>query len=139
MTEALFSTAALPGPDDITRKSFDNGSVLLTRPNMSSPAVVIRGYLPPGSAAEKPEKYGIANFMTSMLTAGTRTHAFRELHDEIETMGASLSKEKSSMHSSMSFSKIHSLQSPRQKRRDTLSLVRYISKDSGSSFRTKIP
>ncbi len=91
MTEALFSTAALPGPDDITRKSFDNGSVLLTRPNMSSPAVVIRGYLPPGSAAEKPEKYGIANFMTSMLTAGTRTHAFRELHDEIETMGASLS------------------------------------------------
>lgn len=91
MTEQLFSTDALPGPDDITRQSFDNGSLLLTRPNMSSPAVLIRGYLPPGSAFENPEKYGIANFMASMLTAGTRKHAFRELHDEIETMGASFS------------------------------------------------
>ncbi|HNW95334.1 MAG TPA: pitrilysin family protein [Anaerolineaceae bacterium] len=91
MTELLFSTKTLPGPDDITREEFSNGSVLLTRPNMSSPAVAIKGYLPPGSSAEKPEKYGLANFMSSMLTAGTWRHAFRELHDEIESMGASLS------------------------------------------------
>jgi hypothetical protein len=46
MTEQLFSTDALPGPDDITRQSFDNGSLLLTRPNMSSPAVLIRVICP---------------------------------------------------------------------------------------------
>ena len=91
MIDQFVSTAALPGPDDITREEFANGSVLLTRPNMSSPAVSIRGYLPPGSAIEHPEKYGIANFMANMLTAGTREHSFRELHDEIESMGASLS------------------------------------------------
>ena len=91
MTALLFSNATLPGSDDITRQEFANGSVMLTRPNNSSPAVAIRGYLPPGSAAENPEKYGLANFMTSMLMAGTSRHAFRELHDEIESMGASLS------------------------------------------------
>lgn len=91
MTALLFSNATLPGSDDITRQEFANGSVMLTRPNDSSPAVAIRGYLPPGSAAEAPEKYGLANFMTSMLMAGTSRHAFRELHDEIESMGASLS------------------------------------------------
>ena len=58
MPESLFSTAKLPGSDDITRKQFGNGAILLTRPNNSSPAVSIRGYLPPGSAAEPPEKYG---------------------------------------------------------------------------------
>ena len=71
MTEALFSTAALPGPDDITRKSFDNGSVLLMRSTMSSPAVVIRGYFPPGSASENPVTLGLAHFMNTTLTVGT--------------------------------------------------------------------
>lgn len=91
MPESLFSTAKLPGSDDITRKQFGNGAILLTRPNNSSPAVSIRGYFPPGSAAEPPEKYGLVNFLASMLTAGTRRRTFRELHNEIESMGASLS------------------------------------------------
>ena len=91
MTEMSFSTEYLPVPDDITIQSFANGSVLLTRPNMSSPAVAIRAYLPPGTSAERPGKYGTANFMTSMLTAGTQRLTFRELHNQIETMGASFS------------------------------------------------
>ncbi|MFZ3071121.1 MAG: pitrilysin family protein [Anaerolineaceae bacterium] len=90
MTETFFSPNALPGPADITRREFANGAVLLTRPNFNSPAVAIRGYLPPGSVAESPDKIGLANFLSSMLMAGTRQHEFRELHDQIESMGASL-------------------------------------------------
>lgn len=91
MIESYFSPQSLPGPNDIVRHAFSNGSLLLTRPNFSSPAVSIRGYLPAGSVAEPEAKAGLANFVVNMLMAGTRQHEFRDLHDQIETMGASIS------------------------------------------------
>ncbi len=84
------SSAKLPGPDDILRKEFANGSVLLTRTNPSSPAVAIRGMFPPGALADPPEKIGLAHFMASTLLSGTHSHAFRELNDLVESMGATL-------------------------------------------------
>ena len=90
MDEVPFSTDSLPGPNDIVRQVFPNGVTLLTRPNFSSPAVAIRGYLPPGAIAEPINKYGLANFTASMLMMGTRQLEFRELNDKIESMGASL-------------------------------------------------
>ena len=84
------SSAKLPGPDDILRQEFANGAVLLSRTNPSSPAVAIRGMFPPGALADPPEKVGLAHFMASMLMSGTRSHAFRELNDLVESMGATL-------------------------------------------------
>ncbi|MBP6068762.1 MAG: insulinase family protein, partial [Anaerolineaceae bacterium] len=84
------SSAKLPGPDDILRQEFANGAVLLSRTNPSSPAVAIRGMFPPGALADPPEKIGLAHFMASMLMSGTHSHAFRELNDLVESMGATL-------------------------------------------------
>ncbi len=91
MIEPLFSAMSLPGSDDIVRHEFPNGVVLLTRPNFNSPAISIRGFCPPGSAAEPDQKWGLAHFTASMLMAGTKKHAFREFHEKIESLGASLS------------------------------------------------
>jgi len=84
------SSAKLPGPDDILRQEFANGAVLLSRTNPSSPAVAIRGMFPPGALADPSDKIGLAHFMASMLMSGTRIHAFRELNDLVESMGATL-------------------------------------------------
>ena len=84
-------TAHLPGADDISRTEFSNGSVVITRPNPGSPAVYFRGYLPAGSVADPQGKAGLAGFTASMLNAGTKHLLFRDLHDQIESMGASLS------------------------------------------------
>jgi zinc protease len=46
--------------------------------------------LPPGALADPPDKIGLANFMASMLMSGTHIHAFRELNDLVESMGATL-------------------------------------------------
>jgi len=90
MPMSPLSSAKLPGPDDILRQEFANGSVLLSRTNPSSPAVAIRGMFPPGALADPSDKIGLAHFMASMLMSGTRTHAFRELNDLVESMGATL-------------------------------------------------
>jgi zinc protease len=90
MTATHHSTAKLPGPDDVLRQEFANGAVLLSRTNLFSPAVAIRGMFPPGALADPPDKIGLANFMASMLMSGTRSHAFRELNDLVESIGATL-------------------------------------------------
>lgn len=91
MSEPLFSKQTLPGRDDITRHVYANGVTLLTRPNFSSPAVVVRGYLPVGAVSNPTEKLGLAAFVASCLMTGTSQHDFRSLNDLIESLGASLS------------------------------------------------
>ncbi|HOO58292.1 MAG TPA: pitrilysin family protein, partial [Anaerolineaceae bacterium] len=90
MPMSPLSSAKLPGPDDILRQEFANGAVLLSRTNPSSPAVAIRGMFPPGALADPSDKIGLAHFMASMLMSGTHIHAFRELNDLVESMGATL-------------------------------------------------
>ena len=90
MPMSPLSSAKLPGPDDILRQEFANGAVLLNRTNPSSPAVAIRGMFPPGALADPSDKIGLAHFMASMLMSGTHIHAFRELNDLVESMGATL-------------------------------------------------
>jgi len=80
----------LPHAGNILRTSFDNGSTLLAWHNSTSPAVVIQGLLPPGTVADTPGQYGLANLTTAMLMTGTQKHDFQALHEKIESLGASI-------------------------------------------------
>lgn len=81
---------SLPGPDDITRRELDNGMLVLVRENHASPSVVVNGLLWSGSILAPREKAGLANFASEMLMRGTQTRDFPALHEEIESIGASL-------------------------------------------------
>ena len=80
----------LPHAGNILRTSFDNGSTLLAWHNSTSPAVVIQGLLSPGTVADTPGQYGLANLTTAMLMTGTQKHDFQALHEMIESLGASI-------------------------------------------------
>lgn len=91
MSEVLFSSMTMPGKDDITRYTYANGVTLLTRPNFSSPAVVLRGYLPIGAVSDPLDKLGLAAYTATSLMAGTTQNNFEQLNERIESIGASLS------------------------------------------------
>lgn len=91
MPELLFSSATMPGKDDITRHVYANGVTLLARRNFNSPAVVIRGYMPVGAISDPSDKLGLASYTASSLMAGTSTNNFEQLNQRIESIGASLS------------------------------------------------
>ncbi|NLZ26480.1 MAG: insulinase family protein, partial [Chloroflexi bacterium] len=80
----------LPHAGNILRTSFDNGSTLLAWHNSTSPAVVIQGLLRPGTVADTPGQYGLANLTAAMLMTGTQKHDFQALHEKIESLGASI-------------------------------------------------
>jgi zinc protease len=82
---------SLPGSDDITRANLPNGITILVRPNYNSPSVVIGGYLSCGNLFDTDEKLGLADFTALGLMRGTKTRAFQNIFDELESVGASLS------------------------------------------------
>ena len=90
-SKTAFDTAALPGPDDITRAVLSNGMVVLTRENFSSPAVVFNGSLPAGSLDEQRAQAGLAHFSAACLMRGNERRNFGELYEQIESIGARLS------------------------------------------------
>jgi len=102
MSELLFSSATMPGKDDITRFTYANGIALLTRPNFNSPAVVVRGYLPVGAVSDPTDKLGLAAYTASSLMTGTTQNNFEQLNERIESLGASLSFTSGSLSTSFS-------------------------------------
>jgi zinc protease len=84
------SIQSLPGPDDISRVSLDNGITVLTRPNYDSPSVVISGYVAAGSLFDPDEKLGLAHFTSAALMRGTGQRSFQQIYDTLESAGASL-------------------------------------------------
>lgn len=81
---------SLPGPDTILRRELDNGIVVLVRENLTSPSVVISGYLACGSLLEPAEHAGLAAMTASALMRGTERRSFSELYEAIESIGARL-------------------------------------------------
>lgn len=81
---------SLPGSDDITRAVLDNGIVVLTRPNYSSPSIYLSGYFSAGSLFDSEEKLGLADFVSSALMRGTQRFDFQQIYDALESVGASL-------------------------------------------------
>lgn len=85
------SQRAIPGPEDITRVTLDNGMVLLVRENHAAPVVVVEGLLPAGSIHEPAGQAGLAGFVSSMLMRGSEHYSFDEFNEIIEGVGADLS------------------------------------------------
>lgn len=88
---AVYSTTAIPGPDDITRYVLPNGIVVLARPNYHSPSVTIGGRISVGSLFDSDEKLGLANFTAMALMRGTRRRSFNQIYETLESVGAALS------------------------------------------------
>ncbi|MFQ5409208.1 MAG: M16 family metallopeptidase [Anaerolineales bacterium] len=82
---------SLPGPDNITRVTLDNGITVLARENFHSPAVVLDGALQAGSIYEGRSKAGLASFTASALMRGAANYSFEEIYERIEPIGAHLS------------------------------------------------
>ncbi|MCS6844143.1 MAG: insulinase family protein [Caldilineales bacterium] len=80
----------LPGPDDIAHVTLANGLRVLARENPTTPTVVIDGYLHGGAVLEPAERTGLSSFTASMLMRGTERRTFEEIHDAVESVGASL-------------------------------------------------
>jgi zinc protease len=87
---ASLNPESLPGPHDIIRTQLDNGITLLVRPNFNTLSVSIAGYLQAGSLYDPLEKLGLADFTASTLMRGTKKQKFREIYENLESMGASL-------------------------------------------------
>ncbi len=81
---------SIPGPDTIQRQETGRGITILVRENFSSPSVVTAGILTCGSLDEIPEQAGLADFTASALMTGTETRSFNEIHEALESIGASL-------------------------------------------------
>lgn len=81
---------SLPGPEDIHREVLENGITVLARANFSSPSATISGFLRTGSVLDSNVKLGLADFTTSALMRGTRSHSFDALYNALESVGASL-------------------------------------------------
>jgi len=91
MLEQTVAKKALPGSDSIFRQQYPNQTTFLAYPNLTSPAVYFRGYLPVGSVSDPAGKNGLANLNAALLSTGTDKHNFRQLHEIIESCGASIS------------------------------------------------
>ncbi|OQA38422.1 MAG: Peptidase M16 inactive domain protein [Chloroflexi bacterium ADurb.Bin325] len=82
--------SSLPGPHDVLRTQLPNGVTVLARENWSAPSVVVEGYLLVGNLDEPQDMPGLASFVTAMLSRGTRTRAFAEINEAVESVGASI-------------------------------------------------
>ena len=84
------ASSALPGPENITRKTLENGITVLARPNFNSPSVAIQGFLQAGALADPDEKLGLAGFTAGCLMRGTQKREFQEIYESLESVGARL-------------------------------------------------
>ncbi len=81
---------SIPGPQDIFRREFPNGMIVLVRENFSSPSVVVDGLLRVGGVDDPAEQAGLASFTAACLMRGTDRRTFQQIYEEIESIGASV-------------------------------------------------
>jgi zinc protease len=90
MTRKEFSPTSFPGPECIQRTQLSNGASVLCMENQNSAAVSIIGLIKASSRTETKGKTGLADFTASMLNRGSETRNFQQIHDQLESCGASL-------------------------------------------------
>jgi len=91
MTSPHKSNLSIPGPEIIQRYQFPNGISALCMENSNSASINIIGLLKASSKNDPNSKLGLADFTASMLTRGTQNKNFHQIHDLLESAGASLS------------------------------------------------
>ena len=80
----------LPGPENITRRQFQNGLTALVHSNPESLSVVVTGYLLAGSLYDPDDKLGLSHFTSLALTRGTQFRSFHRIYSGLESIGANL-------------------------------------------------
>ncbi len=80
-----------PNSTDITREILPNGIIVLARENFTSKAVVISGTLNVGALEESETEQGMAALVAASLMRGTHARDFDQIHETLESLGASLS------------------------------------------------
>lgn len=90
MNNRNLAVTSIPGTDTIHRHELANGIRILCLENPNSAAVSLVGLINASSRSDPAEKLGLANFTASMLTRGTQTRNFQQLHLSLESCGASL-------------------------------------------------
>jgi zinc protease len=91
MSKPVHSLHSIPGPEVIQKKQLSNGISVLCLENPNSAAVNIIGLIKASSKNDPVDKLGLADFTASMLTRGTQNKTFQQIHDLLESCGASLS------------------------------------------------
>lgn len=81
----------LPGAHNIGRFQLPNGITVLSYSNLYSKSLTITGMFSGGSALDPPDKIGTAHFTASMLLRGNVHDTFQQIHEKLESVGASLS------------------------------------------------
>ena len=81
---------SIPGPDNIQRREYPNGMVVLVKENFTNPVVVIDGVLNFGSADVKREQAGLASFTSGVIMRGTQRRSFQQIYAAIESVGATV-------------------------------------------------
>lgn len=91
MTAGRRYSSGMPGPQSILRFPLKNGATMLFMENPDSIAVSLVGLIRASSRNDPPAKLGLADFTADMLTRGTAHRNFHQIHDQLESSGASLS------------------------------------------------
>lgn len=79
-----------PNPSDITRVLLPNGLTVLVRENHAAPVAVLHGSLAVGAMQETPEQAGLASFVASLLSRGSRGYDFDAFNAAVENVGGNL-------------------------------------------------
>ncbi len=89
---AIFAALPAFGAETLNarRQVLPDGAVLLVAERPAIPIVLLRVYLPAGSAFDPPEAPGLANLTAELLTRGTARRAGPALDEAIEFVGGSL-------------------------------------------------
>lgn len=74
-----------------TRFATPNGMVVLVLEQHFLPIVEIHALIKTGSAQDPPDKAGLANLVAGLLDEGTTTRSSRQLAEQIDFVGGSLS------------------------------------------------
>ncbi|NIP30043.1 MAG: hypothetical protein GTO02_07500 [Candidatus Dadabacteria bacterium] len=87
---SMISDIADEKNEDVQRYVLDNGIRLLIKENHSVPLFATRAAFLGGSRYEKESNNGISNFVSEMLTRGTKSRTAEEIAMEIESLAGSL-------------------------------------------------
>lgn len=91
-----------PAVRNVTRFKLDNGISVVVQENSSNPTFALRGSFPAGTVHEPENKSGLASLTAAMLTRGTEKRNALQFASALESVGASLSANAGTLHTSLS-------------------------------------
>ena len=95
LAAAVFLLPALAGADVITyeREELPGGGVLLVKQSRQLPMVRIAVSIPAGARHEAPERAGLANLTSAMITRGTKTRSASDIEKTNDSLGGGVGVE----------------------------------------------